>query len=70
MKTNLLLITVLVAIVTSIASCVKKDLTDCLYEGDEAACERLDDAETSLESTMYQTPDSVQVNEQQLPSLD
>ena len=69
MKTKLLIIAVLIATIISIESCAQKDLIDCAYKADEEACERFDE-ENSLESTMYQTPDSVRVNEQKLPSLD
>lgn len=72
MKTKLLTITLFIALVLNFASCSEtaKDLVDCAYQSDEEACGRLEDAESSLESTLYQTPDSVQVNVKKLPSLD
>ncbi len=71
MKAKLLTGIILTATVCSITSCSKtEDLLDCAYEADEAACERLEQIESSTEYTIYQEPDSVKVNLKKLPTLD
>ena len=71
MKSKLLTSIVLTATVFSVTSCSKtEDLLDCAYGADEAACERLEQIESSTGYTMYQEPDSVKVNLKKLPTLD
>ena len=69
MKTKLLFITVLIATISCVTSCAQKDLIDCAYQADDDACERLGETQNTLNSELYQEPDSVKVKSDKLPTL-